>query len=177
MKSNSEARLSTVFLYSFTSVFTISQPLGSGYHEIKVNELLRLSMKRWDKGSELRIRKGYLCECFFFLPSLYIPHLSMHLERSRGLNVLWTIWNFSMISDEKVPGLYDFCHHRGVDFASWAPRAKAMTWVASNEECFSSEIWEIAVFLYNWLVSPWELPDKTSAWKFEQKTTVARPWS
>ena len=54
---------------------------------------------------------------FFFLPS-YIPHLSMHLEKSRRLSVLWTIWNFSMISAEKVPGSFDFCHHRGVDFAS-----------------------------------------------------------
>ena len=53
----------------------------------------------------------------FFLP-LYIPHLSMHLEKSRRLSVLWTIRNFSMISAEKVPGSFDFCHHRGVDFAS-----------------------------------------------------------
>ena len=69
MKSNSEARLSTVFLYSFTSVFTILQPLGSGYHEIKVNEL-----PDWDwawsdrtKAANWGLRKGYLCECFFFL--------------------------------------------------------------------------------------------------------------
>ena len=63
---------------------------------------------------------------FFFLPS-YIPHVSMHFEKSRRLSVLWTIWNFSMISAEKAPGSFDFCHHRGVDFASYAPRAKAMT--------------------------------------------------
>ena len=49
--------------------------------------------------------------------------------------------------------------------------------LSSNEECFSSEIWEIAVFLYNWLASPWEFLDKTGTWKVEQKTTVARPWS
>ena len=48
-----------------------------------------------------------------FLAS-YIPHLSMHLEKSRRLSVLWTIWNFSMISAEKVPRSFDFCHHRGV---------------------------------------------------------------
>ena len=53
----------------------------------------------------------------FFWPSC-IPHLSMHLEKSRRLSVLRTIWNFSMISAEKVPGSFDFCHHRGVDFAS-----------------------------------------------------------
>ena len=63
---------------------------------------------------------------FFSLPP-YIPHLSMHLEKSRRLSVLWAIWNFSMISAKKVPGSFDFCHRRGVDFASYAPRAKAMT--------------------------------------------------
>ena len=53
----------------------------------------------------------------FFLSS-YIPHLSMDLEKSRRLSVLKTIWNFSMISTEKVQGSFDFCHHGGVDFAS-----------------------------------------------------------
>ena len=61
--------------------------------------------------------KGYLYECFlFFLPS-YIPHVSMH-EKSRRLSALWAIWTFSMISAGEVPGSFDFCHHRGVDFAS-----------------------------------------------------------
>ena len=45
-----------------------------------------------------------------------------------------------MISAEKVPGSFDFCHPRGVDFASEAPRLKVMTQVATNEES------EIAVF-------------------------------
>ena len=68
MKSNSEARPSTVFLFYYTSIFTILQPLGSGYHEIKVNEL-----PDWDwawsdgtKAANWGSRKGYLCECFFF---------------------------------------------------------------------------------------------------------------
>ena len=43
----------------------------------------------------------------FFLPP-YIPHLSMHLEKSQRLRVPWTIWNFTMISAEKVPGSIDF---------------------------------------------------------------------
>ena len=108
--------------FKYTSIFTILQPLGSGYHEIKVNEL-----PDWDwawsdgtKAANWGSRKGSLrvfVFVFFFLPS-YIPHLSMHLEKSRRLSVLWTIWNFSMISAEKVPGSFDFCHHRGVDFAS-----------------------------------------------------------
>ena len=57
-------------------------------------------MKRWDKDSE----RVYLCECS--LPS-YIPHLSLDLEKNRRLSVLWRIWNFSMISAEKVPGSFD----------------------------------------------------------------------
>ena len=55
--------------------------------------------------------------CFFFLLS-YIPHVSLHFGKNRRLSVLWTIWNFSMISAEKVPGSFDFCHSREVDFAS-----------------------------------------------------------
>ena len=70
-----------------------------------------------DKGSELRITERLSLRVFFFLPS-YIPRVNMHFEKSRRLSVLWTIWNFSMISAEKVPGSFDFCHHRGVDFAS-----------------------------------------------------------
>ena len=94
-----------------------------GIMKIKVNEL-----PDWDwawsdgtKAANWGSRKGFffasVCLFVFFLPS-YIPHLSMHLEKSRRLSVLWTNWNFSMISAEKVPGSFDFCHHRGVDFAS-----------------------------------------------------------
>ena len=108
-------------LFYYKSVFTILQPLGSGYHEIKVNELPDWDWA-WSDGTTAAnwgSRKGSLrvFVFVFFLPS-YIPHLSMHLEKSRRLSVLWTIWNFSMISAEKVPGSFDFCHHRGVDFAS-----------------------------------------------------------
>ena len=63
-------------------------------------------MKRWDKGSELRITERLSLPVFSFLPS-YIPHVSMHFEKSRRLSVLRTIWNFLMISAEKVPGSFD----------------------------------------------------------------------
>ena len=82
-------------------------------------------MKRWDKGSELKITERLSLQGFF-LPSC-IPHVSMHFEKSRRLRVLWTICNFSMISAEKVPGSFDFCRHPGVDFASELTRAEAMT--------------------------------------------------
>ena len=113
------------FPFYYASIFTVLQPLGSGYHEIKVNELPDWEWARCDgtKAANWGSLKGYLCECFFFLPP-YILHVSTHFEKSRRLRILWTIWNFSMISAEKVPGSFDFCHHRGVDFASEAPRTK-----------------------------------------------------
>ena len=61
--------------------------------------------------------KVIFASVFFLLPS-DIPHLSRHRETGRRLSVLWMIWNFSITSAEKVPGSFDFCHHRGVDFAS-----------------------------------------------------------
>ena len=84
-----------VHFYSFTT--------AGIWDEIKVNEL-----PDWDwawsdgtKAANWGSRKGslrvfFLFVLFSFLPS-YIPHLSMHLEKSRRLSVLWTIWNFSMI--------------------------------------------------------------------------------
>ena len=67
MKSNSEARPSTVFLFYYTSIFTILQPLGSGYHEIKVNELP--ADWAWSDGTKAAnwgSRKGYCLRVFFF---------------------------------------------------------------------------------------------------------------
>ena len=78
---------------------------------------LRLSMKRQRHLTEDHGKIIFASVVFFFFPS-WIPHSSMHLEKSRRLSVLWTVWNFSMISAEKVPGSFGFCHHRGVDFAS-----------------------------------------------------------
>ena len=110
------------FPFYYTSIFIILQPLLSGYHEIKVNEL-----PDWDwawsdgtKAANWGSLKGYLCQCFYL--SSYIPHVSMHFEKGRQLSFLWTIWNFSMINFEKVPGSwFDFCHHRGVDSQRISP--------------------------------------------------------
>ena len=54
-------------------------------------------MKRWDKGSELRITVRLSLRLFFFFLPSWIPHLSMHLEKSRRLTVLRTIWNCSSL--------------------------------------------------------------------------------
>ena len=117
MKSKSEASPSTVFFFYYTSIFTILQPLGSECHGIKVNELPETEHEAMGQRQRTEDHGKVIFVSVFFLPS-YIPHLSMQLEKSRRLSVLWTIWNFSMISTEKVPGSFDFCHHRGVDFAS-----------------------------------------------------------
>ena len=117
MKSNSEVRPSTVFLFYYASIFTILQPLGSGYHEIKVmNYPTETEHEAMGQRQRTEDHGEVIFASVFFLPS-YIPHLNIHLEKSRRLSVLWMIWNFSMISAEKVPGSLDFCHHRGVDFA------------------------------------------------------------
>ena len=64
----------------------------------------RLSMKRWDDRSEMRITERL---------SLRMVLIFIHFEKSRRLNVLWTIWNCMTVSAEKVPVSLDFCHHRG----------------------------------------------------------------
>ena len=94
------------------SFFTMLQRMESRYHEIKVNELPGSAWKDGAIGENWGSLKGYLCEWFWFLTS-YIPHVSMHFEKSRRLNVLWTIWNCTTVSAEKVPVSLDFCHHRG----------------------------------------------------------------
>ena len=68
-KLNSEACPSTVFLLYYTSIFTILQPLGPGYHEIKVNELRNSWDWPWSDGTSAAnwgSLKGYLFKCFFF---------------------------------------------------------------------------------------------------------------
>ena len=71
-------------------------------------------MKRWNKGSELSVR---VCVCVF-LPS-YIPHVSVHFEKmSTVKRSVDDLELFTMISAEEVPGSFDFCYHRGVDFAT-----------------------------------------------------------
>ena len=109
-----------IFLSFYAFIFMILQPLGSGYHEIKVNWITQLR-RAWSNGTKVanwdHWKVIFASVVFNFLPS-YIPHVSMHFKKHRWLSVLWTIWNFSMISAEKVPELFDFCHHCGVDFAS-----------------------------------------------------------
>ena len=102
MKSNSEARPSTVFLLYYMSIFKILQPPGSGCHEIKViNYPTETEHEAMGQRQRTEDHWKVIFASVFFLPS-YVLHVSMPFEKSRQLSVLWTIWNFSMISAEKV---------------------------------------------------------------------------
>ena len=60
---------SPVFPLYYYDTFTILQPLGSGYHEIKVNELPDWDWA-WNDGTKPAnwgSLKGYLCEMFIFI--------------------------------------------------------------------------------------------------------------
>ena len=63
MKSNSEARPSTVFLFYYTSIFTNNFTAAENWVSIT-----RLSMKRWDDRSELRITEKLSLRFFSFWP-------------------------------------------------------------------------------------------------------------
>ena len=118
MKSNSEARPSTVFLFYYTSIFTILQPLGSGNHETKVNEL-----PDWDwawsdgtKAANWGSRKGYTLRVFFFA----VIHPTLKHAPWKQSTIKRSVDELELFDDQRrnVPGPFDFCHHRGVDFAS-----------------------------------------------------------
>ena len=163
MKSNSEARPSTVFLFFYTSIFRILQPLGSGYHEIKVNE----SPEDWvwsdaTKAANWGSRKGYLCEFFLFA----VIHPKFKQAPWKESTIKRSVDDFELFDDQRRKSA------RIIWFLSspWSGFRQLSTACKSRN-------WEIAVFLYNWLVLPWVLPDKTGTWKVEQKRTVARPWS
>ena len=102
----------TIILFKIWPTNRFSKKISYNFHFHKNDVKWPLSanglLPDWDwawsdgtKAANWGSRKGYLCERFFFFLPSYISHLSMHLEKSRRLSVLWTIWNFSMISAEK----------------------------------------------------------------------------
>ena len=96
--------------FKYTSIFTILQPLGSGYHEIKVNDLPEWGWP-WSNGTKAanwaESLKGYLCRCFFFV-CLFVFAV-IHSTCKHALRKESTIkcsvddLELSMISAEKVP--------------------------------------------------------------------------
>ena len=167
MKLNSEARPSTVFLLYYASIFTILQPLGSGYHEIKVNELPEWDWAQSDgtKAANWGSLKGYLCECFFF--AVILPTCKHALWKESTIKD--PVDDLELFDDKrrKSARIIWFLSSPWSGFRQWGTAYK----VATNEES------EIAVFFYNWLVLPWVMPDKTGTWKVEQNRTIARLWS
>ena len=94
MKSNSEARPSTVFLFYYTSIFTINFTAAEKWVSIT-----RLSMKQWDDRSELRINERLSLRFFLF-------GLGMKLKES---GITFTIEIRYLKSNDKfrnpVPGI------------------------------------------------------------------------
>ena len=97
MKSNSEARPSTVFLFYYTSIFTILQPLGSGYHEIKVNELPDWDWA-WSDGtkSELRITERLSLPVFLFV----VIHSTRKHALRKGSTIKLSVDDLELFDDQ-----------------------------------------------------------------------------
>ena len=74
MTSNSKARPPTVFLFYYTTIFTINFTATENWVSIT-----RLSMKRWDDRSELRINER-LSLRFFFWPRNEAQGIRNHIH-------------------------------------------------------------------------------------------------
>ena len=118
-------------------------------------------MKRWDKGSELRIKERLSLRLLFFFA---VIHPTFKHAPWKESTIKRSVDDLERFDDQhrKSAGYLIF-----VITVEWISPVKHR--VQKNEECISSEIWEIAVFLYNWLVSPWELPNKLALEKLNRR--------
>ena len=76
-------------------------------------------MKRWDKGSELRITQRLsFCECVFFLFAVIHPTCKHALRKESTIKR--SVGDLELFDDQrrKITRIILFCHPRGVDFAS-----------------------------------------------------------
>ena len=87
--------------FTLPPFFTILQPLGSGYHEIKVNEL-----PDWDwawsdgtKAANWGSRKGYLCEYFFSFFAAIHPTFK-HTPRKES-TIKRSVDNLELFDDQR----------------------------------------------------------------------------
>ena len=96
-------------LFYYKSVFTILQLLGSGYHEIKVNELPDWEWA-WSRGTkaatELTITETwrFFASVFFFVLFCFfavVHPTCKHALRKESTSVLWTIWIFRWSAPKK----------------------------------------------------------------------------
>ena len=75
-------------------------------------------MKRWDKGSELRITERLSLRVFLFV----VIHSTCKHALRKESTIKRSVDDLELFDDQrrkiKVPGSFDSCHHRGVDFAS-----------------------------------------------------------
>ena len=75
MKSNSEARPSTVFLFYYTSIFTVLQPLGSGMKKKLMNYPAETEHEAMGQRQHWGSRKGslrvFVFVCFVFFAVIH----------------------------------------------------------------------------------------------------------
>ena len=89
----------------------------------KVNELPDWDWA-WSDGTKAvnwGSRKGYLCECFFcFVFFFALMNPTFKHAPWKESTIKRSVDDLELFDDQrrKGPGSFDFCHHRGVDFAS-----------------------------------------------------------
>ena len=85
----------TVFLFYYTSIFTILEPLGSGYHELKVNELQRQRTEDHWKVIFARVYKlsslalGLSCGMRYPVTSDNSPRISSKKQYANYFLIFW----------------------------------------------------------------------------------------
>ena len=85
MTSNSEARPPTVFLFYYTTIFTINFTATENWVSIT-----RLSMKRWDDRSELRINERLSLRFFFLTSEWSSRNPESHSRLKSGIQIPMT---------------------------------------------------------------------------------------
>ena len=133
MKSNSEARPSTVFLFTIRPFLWFYSRWDLGIIKLKLmNYPTETEHEAMGQRANWGSLKGYLCQCFYL--SSYIPHVSMHFEKSRRLSILSTIWNFPIISAKKGQD-HDLIF---VIFVEWIPSGFRQLSTACKSDDLSS---------------------------------------
>ena len=153
MKANSGASPTTVFLFTKRTFFRFYSCWVLGIMKLKLtsywtefeHEAKRERCLGRSRGANWSWVKGYLCtsdcDVFDFCRHSHSP--CKHFEKCQPLNVLWTNWNFSMISAEKGQDHWIFVITVEWISLAQALRVKAMTIVANNSSSLKELCHEI----------------------------------
>ena len=92
MKSNSEARPSTVFLFHYTSIFIILQPLGSAWTEAQGGQIVIIHVKYMFFQLLLTIKVNLVAKNMQSAYFCLIFHVKQKKTVSRGFNLISNSW-------------------------------------------------------------------------------------